>query len=98
MYYSKSTIPAVSTPTESEFKGFPVLTLPCPGDASKPGVQLGVKKIAAVLANIEACRAFVAKHEKPKASSPKQSALAAALKAAGASEEMIAGALAALAA
>lgn len=63
-----STVPSVSVPTESSYKGHPVLTLPCPGDATKPGIQMGVKKLKAVLTHLEAVKAFVAKHDKPAAS------------------------------
>jgi len=90
-----SNIPAVSAPTESTFKNYPVLTLPNPSDPSKPGVQLGTSKLRAVLAHLDAVRAFVAKHDKPKAPS-KLDAIVAALKAAGSTPETIAAAVAAL--
>ena len=61
-----SLIPAVSVPTEGEFNKHPVLTLPNPDDPKQPGVQLGVKKIRAVLAYTNECDSFVAKHFKPK--------------------------------
>jgi len=96
-YYSKSLIPAVSAPTPGEFKGFAVLTLPNPGDPTKPGVQLGVKKIAAVLAHLDACRAFVDANTKAKPATPAD-AFAKALAAQGLSADVIAKAMAALAA
>lgn len=65
-----SVIPAVTTPTEGSFQGHPTLTLPDPDDPKQPGVCLGVKKLRAVITNLDACQAFVDKHYKPKAVDP----------------------------
>jgi hypothetical protein len=61
-----SRIPAVSVPTESSYNGSPTIVLPNPDDPSKPGKSMGVAKLRAVFANLDACRAFVAKHHKAK--------------------------------
>lgn len=87
-----SSIPAVSTPTESAFKGHPVLTLPNPEDPSQPGLQFGIKKLRAIMANESAVKAFIAKHYKPKAAKAddaKVSALVARLKAMGVDDATI---------
>lgn len=75
-----SMIPAVSVPTEGMFNNFHVLTLPDPDDPKEPGVQMGVRKLRAILNHVPACQAFVAKHHKPKAAA--SGADPAALKAA----------------
>lgn len=83
-YPTTSTVPAVSTPTESSFKGHPVLTLPNPGDPTKPGIQMGIKKLKAILSNLSAVEAFVKKHDKPAApAGVNLAAVVAALKAKG---------------
>lgn len=61
----KSYIPAVERPLEGSYEGHPTLTFPNPEDHKKPGVCLGVRKIQAVLQNLEEAKAFVAKHHKP---------------------------------
>ena len=86
---SSSTIPVVSVPTESSFKGHPVLTLPNPDDAKAPGLQIGVRKLALVLVHLEAVKAFVAKHSKPKAEA-QVAKLMALLKAKGLTDAEIA--------
>ncbi len=86
---STSTIPVVTVPTESSFKGHAVLTLPNPEAAKAPGLQFGVRKLALVLAHLDAVKAFVAKHSKPKAEN-QVAKLMALLKAKGLSEEDIA--------
>jgi hypothetical protein len=53
---------AVTTVCEGQYNGFPMLILPVAGKPNNP-IQLGVKKVAAVLAHLDAARAFVAKHE-----------------------------------
>lgn len=93
-----SSIPPVSTPTEGLYKNYPVLTLPNVNGAEKPGVQMGVAKLKAVLANLDAVRAFVAKHDKPKAAklSPDIAAVLETLKTSGATAEMMAAVMAKL--
>ena len=87
---STSTIPVVTVPTESTFKGHAVLTLPNPEDAKAPGLQFGVRKLALVLAYLEAVKAFVVKHSKPKAEASQVQKLMALLKAKGLSDADIA--------
>jgi len=83
-----SSIPAVSAPAEASFKGKPVITLPDPDDSAKPGIQFGVRKCRAFLANAEAVKAFVGKHHKP-ASKPDYSGIIARLRAMGKTEAEI---------
>ena len=71
---SKPHIPAVATPTPGTFNGHPVLTLPNPDDPAQPGLQFGVKKLRAMLAHLEACRAFVREHPQPAKSIPPRAA------------------------
>ena len=95
-------IPAVSVPTETKFvdtRGVThdLLAFPNPDDASKSAIQLGVRKIRAVLANLDAAKAFVAKYEKPKAKlSPDITSVLETLKASGATPEMLAAVVAKL--
>lgn len=89
----KSLIPAVKVPVESEFKGHPVLTLPNPENPEEPGIQLGVKKLKAVIANLDAVKAFIAKHGAPKVTkvpNDKLAKLLGLLKSAGVSDEELA--------
>lgn len=89
-----SLIPAVKTPTVGDYKGHPVITLPCPGDNSKPGIQFGLKKCKALLENLKAVEDFVKAHDKGprivKVEADKLNKLAIALKAAGVSDAEIA--------
>lgn len=94
-----STIPPVTSPVEGSFNGHPVITLPDPDDVKNPGVQMGVKKLRAVLSNIEAVKEFITKNHKPKEDAlkhklveqeSKNQALVAALKQLGVSPEQIA--------
>ena len=52
---------------EGEFKGHPTLSF-LRSEDDKWGITLGVKKIQAVLDNLEVCKEFVAKHTEPKKS------------------------------
>lgn len=62
----KSIIPAVTTPVEGDFKGHPVMTFPNPDDPKEPGIQMGIKKLRAILPHIALVQGFVDKHHKPK--------------------------------
>lgn len=59
--------PDVTVITEATTEeGHPFLMFPTAGKPKHP-VCMGVRKIKAVLTNLEAARAFVAKHDKPAA-------------------------------
>jgi len=84
-----SNIPAVTVPVETKFNSYPVITLPHPDDVTQPGIQFGVKKLRAVLANLDAVRAFVAKHHV--AAKPTAQAATAAIDAAAKMRAMLIG-------
>lgn len=87
------TTKAVKVPTETTYKGHPLLVLPNPEDPSRPGIAFGVRKLKAVLAHKDAVEAFIKKVTAPTPVA-KVDALIERLKALGVPEDAIRAALA----